>query len=145
MAEKKPSEPSPTERQIKKDFRSDFERVLGVDDETLKQKQQPPSGSPSTAPAAASPDKPGGGAPGTANKRTGRKGCRSAMLVAIVVTLVVAIGAYFFTGDQSTLRRARRDSGRRVGVEAAGFSGRWHDEARGAGTSKGQALAHHPE
>ena len=71
MAEKTPSERPPTEGQIKKKFRNDFERVLGVDDETLKRKQPP------------------------------RKGCRSAMLVAIIVTMVLAFGAYLWTGDRA--------------------------------------------
>jgi len=105
MAEKKPSqpvEPPPDARQIKKDFRSDVEQLLGVDDETLKQKQQPPSQAPpSTGPGVAPPARPGGGTPRTVDKKTGRKGCRSAMRVALVVTIVVAIGAYFFTGDRA--------------------------------------------
>ncbi len=88
MAEKKPSEERPTQGQIKKEFKSDFERVLGVDDETLKRKKQPP-----------------------------RKGCRSAMLVAIIVTMVLAFGAYLFTGDRALSGAFDEILGRRVGVE----------------------------
>ena len=101
MAEKKPSRPPTTEGQIKKDFRSDFERVLGVDDETLKQKQQPPPEPPSTEPGKPSPDRPGGKTPDKAVKQTGMKGCRRAMASAVIVIMIGAIAAYLFTGDRA--------------------------------------------